>query len=177
MVKFLLFDLSVCIKAFFYSNCDCWKLMLANYYHHHHHHHRLLIICTKYMIDYPWLIATLFLFSVDKPEFKQGLKNKTVKVGETVVLKCKLKNTDIPPTITWYKDGTVIQPGDAFYKFHLFRHSSRMKIRRIRLEDSGKYTCHVSNFVTNVSTHSWLTVLRQTGNNLKSKKNSFSTLS
>jgi hypothetical protein len=101
------------------------------------------------------------------------LKNKTVTVGETVVLKCKLKTTDIPPTITWYKDGTVIQPGHAFYKIHLFRSSSRLKIRRIRINDSGKYTCRISNYKTNISSHSWLTVLPQEKFNTSSKKSLF----
>jgi hypothetical protein len=87
------------------------------------------------------------------------LKNKTVKAGETVVFKCKLKTTKLPPTITWFKDGTVIPHGHTFYKIHLFRDSARLKIRRIKVEDSGKYTCHASKFITNISTHSWLTVL------------------
>ena len=120
--------------------------------------------------------GTLILFflsiPVAKPEFKLELKNRSVRVGEMVVLKCKLKTTDIPPTITWYKDGVVIPHGHTFYKIHLFRHSSRLKIRRIRLEDAGKYTCHVSNFITNVSTHSWLYFQpkSQAGKNLTRKK-------
>ena len=114
-----------------------------------------------------------FSISVANLELKQELKNETVKVGETVVLKCKLKSTKLAPTITWYKDGTIIQPGHAFYKIHLFRHSSRMKIRRIRAEDSGKYTCHSSNFVSNISTHSWITVLSGKDNQLSSKITDF----
>ena len=86
-----------------------------------------------------------------------------------MVLKCKLKTTDIPSTITWYKDGIVIQPGHAFYKIHLFRDSSRLKIRRIQLHDAGKYTCHVSSYKTNITSHSWVTVL-PLENNATSKK-------
>ena len=112
-----------------------------------------------------------FSILVGNLEFKEELMNKTVNVGETVVFKCKLHKTKIPPRITWYKDGKIIQPGHAFYKIHLFRHSSRMKIRHIKAEDSGKYTCHAFNFITNISTHSWVTVLSQ---GKKGKKTSFS---
>lgn len=97
-----------------------------------------------------------------------------MKAGETVVLKCKLKPTKMAPTITWYKDGTIIQPGHAFYKIHLFRHSSRIKIRSIRAEDSGKYTCFSSNFITNISTHSWVTVLPEERKEVSSKTTNFS---
>ena len=92
-----------------------------------------------------------------------------MQAGETVVLKCKLKATDIPPSITWYKDGKIIQHGHAFYKIHLFRDSSRMKIRRIKVGDAGKYTCHASNFNKNVSTHSWITVIAQNKSTLARK--------
>ena len=85
-------------------------------------------------------------------------KNVTARVGETVVLRCKLRYTKIDPAITWYKDGKIIQPGHPVYKIHLFRLSSRMKIRRVKLQDTGKFKCEVSNAAWTISSESWITV-------------------
>lgn len=99
--------------------------------------------------------------------FRLQLKNQNVKVGETVVLRCKLKLTEIPPTITWFKNGHVIQAGHEHYKIHLFRHSSRLKIRRIKIKDAGKYTCQASNYISNISSHSRIVVSPPTSSSKK----------
>ena len=97
-------------------------------------------------------------FLVEKPVFKLRLQNVTAGVGETVVLKCKVKSSKIVPRITWYKDDQVIQPGHPSYKIHLFRHRSRMKIRHLKLEDGGKYKCEVTNVAWTVASESWITI-------------------
>ena len=98
------------------------------------------------------------MFSAAKPVFKLRLKNVTASVGGSVVLKCKVKSSKVAPTITWYKDGKVIRLDHPFYKIHLFRYSSRLEIRKVVLEDNGKYKCRVSSGGWIVSQHSWVTV-------------------
>ena len=83
-----------------------------------------------------------------------------------------MKSTNIDPSITWYKDGKIIPPGHPFYKIYLFRLSSRMKIRRIHMRDSGKFVCKISNVFWNVSSESWVTVVNSTdGKDIDKGKN------
>ena len=63
-------------------------------------------------------------------------------VGESIKLKCRINNADPPPVITWTKDDKSLQMKD---NLRLIRDHKYLHFKSLTLEDSGNYTCIVSN--------------------------------
>lgn len=63
-------------------------------------------------------------------------------VGESVKLKCLVNNADPPPIITWTKNGNSLQMKDHLRFIHGYKY---LHFKSLKFDDTGNYTCIVSN--------------------------------
>ncbi|XP_041423263.1 obscurin isoform X2 [Xenopus laevis] len=78
----------------------------------------------------------------EKPsEIIKPLEDKTVPVGEDVILKCELSKEDA--NVKWCKDGKVLKKSQK-YEFFQEGTETRMTIHEVTSKDSGEYTCETS---------------------------------
>ncbi|XP_043110968.1 fibroblast growth factor receptor 2 isoform X6 [Puntigrus tetrazona] len=107
--------------------------------------------------------------SPHRPILQAGLPaNVTVQVGEDAKFVCKVYS-DAQPHIQWLqhivKNGSRYGPDGHPYVRVLKRsgiNSSDVEVlvlTNVTEEDSGEYTCHVSNYIGQVNQSGWLTVL------------------
>ena len=83
-----------------------------------------------------------FLFSAT-PQIWTELVDTSVIVTETVILEC-LARGNPPSTIFWLHDGRPIRLDN---RRRLESNSQKLVITRVRLEDSGFYTCVAENTI------------------------------
>ncbi|KAJ8337445.1 hypothetical protein SKAU_G00364110 [Synaphobranchus kaupii] len=76
------------------------------------------------------------------PKIKQ-LKNQSVVEGNKLLLKCEASGKPTPE-YKWYRDGSEFKKSKAI-KIKSSKKNSRIQINRVRLEDSGNYTCVAEN--------------------------------
>lgn len=82
--------------------------------------------------------------------------------GKSVTLKCRLSTKKFPFNVTWLKDGAPIS---RRFKIKKFKWGSRLRVRRARAEDGGKYQCLVVAMGRTVKAVGWLNI-RRTGTRL-----------
>ncbi|XP_067377843.1 hemicentin-1 isoform X1 [Channa argus] len=75
------------------------------------------------------------------------VKTLTVPVNGHLTLEC-LADSDPPPNIEWYKDETKLQLGGRFQQL---AGGQYLEIQEVRLEDSGQYSCVVTNMAGSTS--------------------------
>ena len=75
----------------------------------------------------------------------------TVKEKQNVTLPCKAA-AFLPPVITWYKDGDVIEEEKRQFK------KRNLEIKEIQFEDRGVYTCTAENLLGRIRTSVNVTV-------------------
>jgi len=63
--------------------------------------------------------------------------------GRTALMQCMSSGGSPRPTVTWLKDGVVIAPGTPRHFFTA--EDQLLVIVHTRLEDTGNYTCVVTN--------------------------------
>ncbi|OCT75409.1 hypothetical protein XELAEV_18030588mg [Xenopus laevis] len=78
----------------------------------------------------------------EKPaEIIKPLEDKTIPVGEDIVLKCELSKEDT--NVKWCKDGKVLKKSQK-YEFFQEGIETRMTVHEVTSKDSGEYTCETS---------------------------------
>ncbi|XP_029107355.1 neuregulin 2a isoform X1 [Scleropages formosus] len=89
------------------------------------------------------------------PRLKR-LRNQLLEEGDRLTLKCEASGNP-SPTYTWYKDGSELKKSKEI-KIKSSKKNSRVQINRVRLEDSGNYTCVAENLLGKENTTSTINV-------------------
>nr|XP_057924200.1 obscurin isoform X3 [Doryrhamphus excisus] len=91
------------------------------------------------------------------PDFVEILANCTAELGQTVKLACKV--TGVPkPTITWYKDGRIVEADPHHIIIQDPDGSCTLILDNMTAEDSGQYMCFATSSAGNASTLGKITV-------------------
>lgn len=90
----------------------------------------------------------------ETPHLAQDMKNPSVAAGDTVALQCKALGSP-PPRITWLHDDRPLPTSDR----HFFTPGNQLLVINSALtNDSGRYTCVMSNRLGTARAHSQLVV-------------------
>lgn len=87
------------------------------------------------------------------------LEDRVVSVGETVALQCKAAGSPAP-RITWFKGD---RPLSLTERHHFTPGNQLLVLQNVVAEDSGRYTCEMSNALGTERAHSQLSVLPSPG--------------
>uniref|UniRef100_A0A4W5Q822 Leucine rich repeats and immunoglobulin like domains 1 n=1 Tax=Hucho hucho TaxID=62062 RepID=A0A4W5Q822_9TELE len=98
--------------------------------------------------------ANATLTVLETPHLAQELEDRSVVVGETVVLQCKALGSPLPK-ITWLRNDQPFRPSD---RHHFTPGNQLLVIGSAALEDAGRYTCVMSNRLGTERAHSQLSV-------------------
>ncbi|MEQ2209687.1 hypothetical protein XENOCAPTIV_002587 [Xenoophorus captivus] len=103
-------------------------------------------------------LRTVFLpGSIETPHLAQEMEDRSVAVGDTVALQCKALGSPTP-RITWLHNDQPLQPSDR----HYFTPGNQLLvIRSASMEDTGRYTCLMSNTLGTERAHSQLVVTQR----------------
>ncbi|XP_077483590.1 roundabout homolog 2-like isoform X2 [Amblyomma americanum] len=82
--------------------------------------------------------------AVLRDEFRQLPKSLRVAAGDSATLECVPPRGHPEPTVTWFKDGTQVQPGPG--RVRLLGHGSLL-IADVRPADQGRYVCRAANML------------------------------
>ena len=94
-------------------------------------------------------VKTVFTFADKYPphcQVSSSIRPKNVKEGTIVRLRCRVN--DCPrPTISWLKDDQPLQQENErlTIRINTNGNASVLKIRNVKLEDQGNYTCIAEN--------------------------------
>jgi aromatic ring hydroxylase len=81
--------------------------------------------------------------------------NFTAKAGQSVTLVCVVSGSS--PYINWYRDGKVRSPTHTSVTGNSVT-TADLTIDNVQAEDSGGYTCTVSNYMGSINTQMYLVV-------------------
>ncbi|XP_038133555.1 neuregulin 2b isoform X4 [Cyprinodon tularosa] len=84
------------------------------------------------------------------------MQGQSLMEGEKMYLKCEASGTP-SPSFRWYKDGHELQKGRDL-KIKTNKKNSKVQISRVRVEDSGNYTCVAENSLGQENVTSIITV-------------------
>uniref|UniRef100_A0A8C8ET73 Ig-like domain-containing protein n=1 Tax=Oncorhynchus tshawytscha TaxID=74940 RepID=A0A8C8ET73_ONCTS len=98
--------------------------------------------------------ANATLTVLETPHLAQELEDRSVVVGETVVLQCKALGSPLPK-ITWLRNDQPFRPSD---RHHFTPGNQLLVIGSAAVEDAGRYTCVMSNRLGTERAHSQLSV-------------------
>ncbi|XP_069003657.1 leucine-rich repeats and immunoglobulin-like domains protein 1 [Embiotoca jacksoni] len=101
--------------------------------------------------------ANATLTVLETPYLAQDLEDRSVAVGDTVALQCKALGSP-PPRITWLRNDQPLRPSD---RHHFTPGNQLLVIGSASLEDTGRYTCLMSNTLGTERAHSQLVVTRR----------------
>lgn len=79
--------------------------------------------------------------AVLKEEFRQEPSDKMVAAGKPLVLECSPPKGHPEPTVTWKKDGIILNQNSSYYTVS----AGKLSIARAQRSDSGFYVCLASN--------------------------------
>ncbi|KAM9333273.1 neuregulin 2a isoform 2-T2 [Pholidichthys leucotaenia] len=82
--------------------------------------------------------------AVVAPKLKPMKNPIIVNEGSKLTVKCEATEGNPAPTYTWFKDGNELKKSKKV-KIRSSMKNSRVQISRVKLEDSGNYTCVVEN--------------------------------
>ncbi|XP_047204796.1 leucine-rich repeats and immunoglobulin-like domains protein 1 [Girardinichthys multiradiatus] len=101
--------------------------------------------------------ANATLTVLETPHLAQEMEDRSVAVGDTVALQCKALGSPTP-RITWLHNDQPLQPSDR----HYFTPGNQLLvIRSASMEDTGRYTCLMSNTLGTERAHSQLVVTQR----------------
>uniref|UniRef100_UPI003AAC47EF leucine-rich repeats and immunoglobulin-like domains protein 1 n=1 Tax=Centroberyx gerrardi TaxID=166262 RepID=UPI003AAC47EF len=101
--------------------------------------------------------ANATLTVLETPHLAQELEDRSVAVGDTVALQCKALGSP-PPRITWLRNDQPLRPSD---RHHFTPGNQLLVIGSAALEDTGRYTCLMSNTLGTERAHSQLVVTQR----------------
>ena len=87
------------------------------------------------------IIANATVTVLDLPRFVKPLADVKSRVGETSVMECKVEGSP-KPKIRWLKDDKEVMPSDNIL---IVEGGAVLILSSTKKEDSGTYTCEVSN--------------------------------
>ena len=90
--------------------------------------------------------------SISSPSFIEAPAEKTVKEGQTAILKCTVDGYP-QPRVTWSRKRSTLPIGR-----HVMGPSNALILKNVRPEDSGIYSCSAENLLGSVSASVQLTV-------------------
>lgn len=92
----------------------------------------------------------------EKPVLLKHIQNVSVSNGQSASFECIVKNPHDCQT-RWYRNGDVIYSSNDF-SFEFDQQSGRisLNINSVRVEDSGEYTCVITNSAGETQTTAWL---------------------
>ncbi|XP_016078586.1 PREDICTED: leucine-rich repeats and immunoglobulin-like domains protein 1 isoform X1 [Miniopterus natalensis] len=103
--------------------------------------------------------ANATLTVLETPSLAVPLEDRVVSVGETVALQCKAAGSPAP-RITWFKGD---RPLSLTERHHFTPGNQLLVLQNVVAEDSGRYTCEMSNALGTERAHSQLSVLPSPG--------------
>uniref|UniRef100_A0A8C5I817 Pro-neuregulin-2, membrane-bound isoform-like n=1 Tax=Gouania willdenowi TaxID=441366 RepID=A0A8C5I817_GOUWI len=90
----------------------------------------------------------------------QPMRGQSLLKGDKLYLKCEASGNP-SPSFRWYKDGQELQKGRDL-KIKTNKKNSKVQISRVRMGDSGNYTCVVENSLGQENATSLISVLIST---------------
>ncbi|KAK7899454.1 hypothetical protein WMY93_020307 [Mugilogobius chulae] len=90
------------------------------------------------------------------PPRLRPMRGQTLAEGERLYLKCEAAGSP-SPGFKWYKDGHELQKGRDL-KIKTNKKNSKLQISRVRVEDSGNYTCVAENSLGQENATSFISV-------------------
>ena len=103
--------------------------------------------CLLYPVDFIILLE-LFITFVGPPNFVIRPNNAIVVEGKNATFNCSAESNP-PPTITWYKSNSALQPEASHIKFS--RSNQTVTIMNARRTDAGIYKCIAQNKINRTS--------------------------
>ncbi|KAK1803931.1 hypothetical protein P4O66_003872 [Electrophorus voltai] len=86
----------------------------------------------------------------------KAMRSQWVGEGDRVTLKCEAQGNP-RPSFRWFKDGSELHKSKDI-KIKTNKKNSKIQISRVRLEDSGNYTCVVENSLGKENSTSYVSV-------------------
>jgi len=78
------------------------------------------------------------------PEFSRQLRAVDAPEGTSAMLECHVTGVP-PPSVSWQRDGDVIDASSADYAVSLVGGTCSLKIKRAAARHAGQYTCTATN--------------------------------
>ncbi|KAL3284947.1 hypothetical protein HHI36_019078 [Cryptolaemus montrouzieri] len=85
------------------------------------------------------------------PKVSPFYTEETLHVGDRASLTCSVTKGDLPLTITWHKDGRMVQPAHSMSITQVDQFTSILVIESLTPEHNGNYSCVVRNAAAEVS--------------------------
>ncbi|KAK4877583.1 hypothetical protein RN001_010089 [Aquatica leii] len=85
------------------------------------------------------------------PKVSPFYAEETLHVGDRASLTCSVTKGDLPLTISWHKDGRVVEPAQMVSVTQVDQYTSILLIESLTPEHNGNYSCVVRNLAAEVS--------------------------
>ncbi|XP_045464508.1 Down syndrome cell adhesion molecule-like protein Dscam2 isoform X3 [Harmonia axyridis] len=85
------------------------------------------------------------------PKVSPFYTEETLHVGDRASLTCSVTKGDLPLTISWHKDGNMVQPSHSMSVTQVDQFTSILVIESLTPDHNGNYTCIVRNAAAEVS--------------------------
>ncbi|KAF5279124.1 hypothetical protein FQA39_LY05802 [Lamprigera yunnana] len=85
------------------------------------------------------------------PKVSPFYAEETLHVGDRASLTCSVTKGDLPLTISWHKDGRVVEPAQMLSVTQVDQYTSILLIESLTPEHNGNYSCVVRNLAAEVS--------------------------
>lgn len=85
------------------------------------------------------------------PKVSPFYAEETLHVGDRASLTCSVTKGDLPLTISWQKDGRVVEPAQMVSVTQVDQYTSILLIESLTPEHNGNYSCVVRNLAAEVS--------------------------
>ena len=91
------------------------------------------------------------------PKFKKQMKDQSVMTDECLTLEVEIE-ANPPPEVKWFKDGQQIKQTKGIKIIHEKENVYDLVIEKVKIEDSGNYSCIASNELGQQTAYSLITV-------------------
>lgn len=85
------------------------------------------------------------------PKVSPFYAEETLHVGDRASLTCSVTKGDLPLTISWHKDGRVVEPAQMVSVTQVDQYTSILLIESLTPDHNGNYSCVVRNLAAEVS--------------------------
>ena len=92
------------------------------------------------------------------PEFSKHLRAVDAPEGTSVMLECHVTGVP-PPSVTWQRNGDVIDVTSADYAVTQISGTCCLKIKRAAPQHAGQYTCKATNPAGSATTSATVSVI------------------
>lgn len=95
-------------------------------------------MCVDYFLSVPPKVSPFYI-------------EDNLHIGDRVSLTCSVTKGDLPLTISWRKDGRIMNPSHHVSITAVDQFTSILAIEKLSSDHNGNYSCVVSNMVAEVS--------------------------